>query len=147
MDSEEEAMDQVERQVDIDAPAERVWELISRPGWFVNDGEIVDHEIEDLGEGMYLVRDPAHGEFRIETVELAPFGYAAFRWLGAHGEDQSTLVEFWIEDRQSGVTLTVVESGFASLGATEVERRRQYALGWEAELVAVRAHLELEAVA
>ena len=115
----------------------------------VNDGEIVDHETEDLGEGIHLVRDPVHGEFRIETLQLAPFGYAAFRWLSAHGEDQSTLVEFWIEDKQGGqegVTLTVVESGFESLGPTEVERRRQYALGWEVELAAARTHFELEAV-
>ncbi|HIY41562.1 MAG TPA: ATPase [Candidatus Nocardiopsis merdipullorum] len=146
-------MDEVKRQVDIDAPAERVWQLISRPGWFVNGGEVVDHETEDLGDGVHLVRDPVHGEFRIETVELVPFRYAAFRWLGANGEDSSTLVELWIENKQAGrdgqegVTLTVVESGFESLGPTEMERRRRHTTGWETELAALGAHLALEAVA
>ncbi|WP_246623126.1 SRPBCC family protein [Streptomyces malaysiensis] len=33
-------LDRIARQIDIDAPAERVWELIARPGWYVNDGAV-----------------------------------------------------------------------------------------------------------
>ena len=39
-----------ERQIDIDATAERVWALVSTPGWWINDGTIVEHLIERRGD-------------------------------------------------------------------------------------------------
>lgn len=142
-------MDRIERQVDINATAERVWGLVSRPGWFINDGRVVDHRIEEVGDGEHLVHDPTHGEFRIRTEKLDPPHYAAFRWTGGeadqHIEQRSTLVEFWIRERPGGVTLKVLESGFDKLGVTEEERRRQVAdntEGWETELEAARSLLD-----
>jgi uncharacterized protein YndB with AHSA1/START domain len=139
--------DRIERQIDIDAPAERVWDLVSEPGWYINDGTIVDHRIEHEGD-VAVVHDPTHGAFRIRTVELDPPRYAAFRWLSADptpdGGEASTLVQFWVDERPRGVTVRVVESGFGSLGGTEEDRRRRVAEnteGWETELAAAAAHL------
>ena len=141
--------DRIERQLDIDATVDRVWGLVSRPGWFIHDGRVVDHRIEEEGDGVHLVHDPTHGAFRVRTEKLDPPRYAAFRWIGGemdqHMEERSTLVEFWIDERPGGVTLRVAESGFSTLSLTEEERRRQVAEnteGWEIELAAARSLLD-----
>ncbi|WP_049565848.1 SRPBCC domain-containing protein [Nocardiopsis sp. SBT366] len=138
-------MDRIERQVDIDATAERVWGLVSRPGWFINDGRVVDHRIEEVEEGVHLVHDPTHGVFRVRTEKLDPPHHAVFSWVGRVDDDQSTQVEIRIRERPGGVTLTVVESGFEGLGLAEAEPRRHVAgqvEGWEIELAAARGLLD-----
>ncbi|WP_432562412.1 SRPBCC domain-containing protein [Kineococcus sp. SYSU DK003] len=134
--------DRIEREITIAASAERVWELVSRPGWFVNDGELRDHELRVEGD-VTVVVDPVHGEFRLRTETLEPPRYAAFRWLGEDGG--STLVEFHVADREGGVLLRVVESGFDSLPGTDVERRERLAEnteGWVQELDLARTVCE-----
>lgn len=140
--------DRIERQIEIDAPAERVWALVSQPGWWINDGEIVDHKIERVGD-VDVVHDPTHGEFKLRTEKLDPPRYAAFRWIAREpdqaGNEASTLTEFWIDDRGSGVTLRVAESGFASLDGSDEERRKhldENTEGWELELAAARSFVE-----
>jgi uncharacterized protein YndB with AHSA1/START domain len=176
-----ESIDQIERQIDIAASAERVWELIRRPGWWINEGTIVDVQF-DADCDVNVIRHPKHGDFRIKTVALDEPRHAAFRWLagagnsgggsgrtsgGGHGgnggegesdgesnaatggtrageqstDGDSTLVEFWIEDTASGVSLRVVESGFASLSVSSEERRKRIegnTEGWTIELAAAR---------
>jgi uncharacterized protein YndB with AHSA1/START domain len=143
-------MDRIERQIDIDASADRVWDLVARPGWYINDGEIVEHRTERVGD-VDVVRDPVHGAFPIRTERLDPPRYAAFRWLSGEagsdlGAQGSTLVEFWIDDRPGGgVTLRVVESGFLSLDVTEEERRKRFEendAGWREELDAALRYLD-----
>jgi hypothetical protein len=96
-------LDRIARQIDIDATAERVWELVARPGWYINDGA-VDAEPDLHYEGeVAVVRHPSLGEFRFRTVKLDKPHYAAFRWIGTRSGTSrrpSTLVEFWI----NGVT-------------------------------------------
>ncbi len=140
----DETPDRVERQVDIAAPPERVWELVTRPGWMINDGAIIDHEVERDGD-VDVVHDTVHGTFRIRAERLEPHSYAAFRWLAGEGEG-STLMEFWIEERDAGgVTLRVAESGFSTLSGSEADRRRlleETISGWELELSAARSYLD-----
>ncbi|HEY9424377.1 MAG TPA: SRPBCC domain-containing protein [Microterricola sp.] len=147
---ERDEIDSIERSIDIDASAERVWQLISVPGWFINSGTVIDHEIRQE-DGYVVVIDPKHGEFPLRTVRLDPPRYAAFRWFTIPGADASqehstsaTLVEFWITERDGGVTLRVLESGFASL-PIDAEKRRiavdQNTEGWELELAAARSFL------
>ncbi|MGW9266862.1 ATPase [Gordonia terrae] len=137
--------DRIEREVSIDASAERVWSLVSEPGWFINDKAITEHRIERAGD-LSTVHDPVHGAFTFRTVELDEPRYAAFRWLAdaADPQSDSTLVEFWITPSDAGVLLKVVESGFASLPGTDVERRARFDgnnEGWTIELELARTHL------
>jgi hypothetical protein len=70
------------RQIDIDAPADRLRELIARPGWYVNDGTAeVEPDLRDKGD-VAVVRHAALGEFRFRTVQLDRRRSAAFRWIG-----------------------------------------------------------------
>lgn len=130
--------DRIEREIEIDATAEVVWALVSEPGWFVNDGELREHEIRTAGD-VSTVLDPVHGEFRLQTLRLEPPRLAVFRWLGA--DEGSTVVEFSIVDRPGGVVLRVVESGFDSLPGSDVERRKRLeenTEGWVEELTVAR---------
>lgn len=148
-DAELAELDRIARRIDIDAPAERVWELVVRPGWYINDGE-VEPEPDLRQEGdVTVVRHPSLGEFRFRTVELDKPRYAAFRWIGTPFRDDatpSTLVEFWIDERDAGgVTLRVVESGFSSLAddpAAWLKEREGNDKGWLTELAAAKAFVE-----
>ncbi|WP_262104311.1 ATPase [Arthrobacter sp. Marseille-P9274] len=142
-------LDRIERQIDIEASAERVWELVSEPGWYINNGTIIEHRIERSGD-VDIVHDPVHGTFPIRTEKLDAPRYAAFRWLAGSSregfrEDESTLVEFWIDERpEGGVTLRVAESGFSTLPGGEEKRRKaleENTEGWNIELAAARAFL------
>jgi len=113
--------DSISREIAIAAPVERVWSVLTSSehigNWF---GQGTPTAI-DLRPGGVMVLD--HGEYgtfltRIETVE-EPYRFA-YRWASAHpGElatdDNSTLVEFTLTRNGSGTTLSVVETGFASL--------------------------------
>ncbi|MGV9853185.1 ATPase [Streptomyces sp. NPDC003442] len=151
-DAELNELDRIARQIDIDAPAERVWELVARPGWYVNDGAVeADPDMRYEGD-VTVVRHPTLGEFRFRTVTLDKPRYAAFRWIGTPFRDESTpstLVQFWIDERDGGgVTLRVVESGFSGLAddpAAWLKEREGNDKGWLAELEAAKAFVEKSA--
>ncbi|GAB2508023.1 SRPBCC domain-containing protein [Paramicrobacterium agarici] len=141
-----EEFDSIERNVHIAATPERVWELISEPGWYINDGELREHRIERRGD-ITIVHDNAHGAFAFLTVALDEPRYAAFRWLQDANDERSpsTLVEFRIAEQADGVKLTVTESGFAALPGTAEERRREFdenAEGWEQEVALAKSFAE-----
>ena len=140
-------LDSIARRIDIDAPAERVWDLVVRPGWYINDGT-VDAEPDLRYEGdVAVVTLAGKGEFRFRTVRLDKPRHAAFRWLGTpfRAVSEGTLVEFWIDERPGGVTLRVLESGFSTLSddpATWLREREGNERGWAEELAAARAFVE-----
>lgn len=139
-------LDRIEREITIQAPASRVWSLISEPGWYINDGEIVEHTLERSGD-VTTVHDPTHGTFRCRTLELDEPRYAAFRWLDSSDDEApSTLVEFWIDEVAADtVVLRVAESGFASLSGSAEERRLKLESnqnGWSIELGLAQAYLQ-----
>lgn len=149
-------LDSIRRQIDIDASAEKVWSLITRPGWYVNDGTVLDDpdtrvETADDGTEVAVVTHPTMGEFRFRTIELDEPRYAAFRWLGTPYRDatEGTLVEFRIEENPAGgVTLEVLESGFSTLSedpAVWLKEREGNDNGWAEELEAAKTYVEARA--
>ena len=125
-------LDRIERQITIDAPATRVWELVTEPGWYINEKQITEHRLERDGD-LTVVHDPVHG---------------AFRWLSDHTDPDSpsTLVEFRLDAvSDTSTVLSVTETGFDSLPGDSAERRAQYeghVEGWAIELDLARTHLE-----
>lgn len=144
----------IEREIEIAATVERVWELVSEPGWWINDGaikthQIVPHQSERVG-AVNLVTDPVHGTFAIATLAQDPPRYVCFGWQagteGAQLDETRTTVEFWVTATAGDrVVLRVVETGFAALPVSPVEQQEAYddnVNGWKTELDAARTHLE-----
>lgn len=140
--------DEIVRSIRIEAGAQAVYDLISEPGWFINDGEYREHDITVDGSTATVV-DPVHGEFSIGIVELDPPHRAVYRWLGGEAgslEDHpANTVEFTIEPQGDGVELTVRETGFASISADAAQRRRTFeenTKGWVEELAVAKDRVE-----
>jgi len=135
--------DSIERETTIEAPVERVWELLTQAEhvgrWFGDAGAEVDRE---GGEMVMHWREHGSTRGRIEAVE--PQRRFAYRWApykdpgGAEPvEGNSTLVEFTLTAEGGGTRLRVVESGFAALACSDEQRAANHASnteGWALEL-------------
>lgn len=140
MTQTDQELDRIERSIDIDAPAERVWTLLERPGWWINEHDVdPDPVIRWESETLAVVVHEKWGEFRLERLAADPPRYMSYRWI--EHDDAGTVVEFWVEDRSGGVTLKVVESGLTGLGKDAEALRKHYegnSEGWEKELEAAK---------
>ena len=140
--------DEILRSIRIAARAETVFEIISEPGWFINDGEYREHRITRHGAVTQVV-DPVHGTFQLAVEVHEPPNRIMFRWLGGGlgeiSDAPNNTVEFIIDPAGTAmrnlVRLTVRERGFAKLGLEEAVRRRNYEenlRGWEQQLEIAR---------
>ena len=148
--------DTIERDILIAAPAEKVWSVVSIPGWWINDGSAIDLSlIERVTEDRAIVHHPEYGDFLVERFDVDRPRTASFRWLvsGAEGRridvaaDQllHTRVTLTLTPEAGGTRLSVVESGFATAAVDEQVRLRAYegnTEGWEIELGVARTHVE-----
>lgn len=144
--------DNIERETLIDAPVERVWELITQAEhlgrWFGDAGA----EIDLRPGGAMALRWTEHGTTRGRVVAVEPHTRFAYRWApfkdpsgDEPGEGNWTLVEFTLQPEGDGTRLRVVESGFASLAASDAQRRQNLegnTEGWELETGELRAYAE-----
>jgi uncharacterized protein YndB with AHSA1/START domain len=120
-----ESEDRIEREILIDAPIERVWRLVSEPGWWIGDGDRSAQVITREGD-LVVVDDPRYGRWSVLPVSSEAPRHVSYRGGSLPGqapaEGASTLVEFFLTEQGGGTLLRVVESGFASLDAP-AERR------------------------
>jgi len=130
----------IEDEITINASLERVWELVTEPGWWVPSDQEVTAE---RGPGSVVVRESAkYGRYAVEVVELTPRTYAAFRWASNFpGEElapgKTTLVEFTLTEAVDAVRVSVRETGFAELDADDEVKEAGLASnteGWRIEL-------------
>lgn len=140
--------DSIDRSIAISAPLERVWDLVTEPGWWVPS----DVQVEpDRTPGHVVVRESEKwGRFPVEVVDLRPMTYAAFRWASTFpGEDlipgRTTLIEFTLTPSDDGVRVSVTESGFSQLEASDevkAEGVESNSGGWTSELSSLRDRAE-----
>ena len=143
--------DRIEKQIELQAPIERVWHAIADHEafgrWFlVNlDGPFVQGGIST---GRMTYPGYEHMPWKARIVAVEPPSLFAYEWPhmdedGQVREDWAwTLVEFRLEPHGSGTRLTVTESGFDALPP---ERRdsalRQNEGGWEEQMGNIAAHV------
>jgi uncharacterized protein YndB with AHSA1/START domain len=136
--------DRIERSVLIDAPLDRVWDLVTEPGWWVPSQAPTT---TDRTPGAIAVRESEQwGRFPVQLVNLDPKTYAAFRWASTNvGEDltddNTTLIEFHLNTEAQAIKVTVVETGFAALPIPDAVRCKGFdsnAEGWGQELISLR---------
>lgn len=127
--------DRIEREIRIDAPMERVFSLVSEPGWWIEDGP--QRTVTREGD-VTVVELPQHGRFPVLPVSSDAPRHVAFRG-GAPGQDPAdgTLVEFFLSESGGCTLLRVVESGF---DPAEDEHGRVE--GWGIELAAAKGRAE-----
>ena len=137
--------DKIEREIIIDAPLERVWALVSEPGWWIGDGDRSCQRRSKEGD-LDIIEDPRYGRFPLQTVAIEPLRYISFRWVmesAKEGEPvpATTLVEFWVETDERGTRVVVVESGFASLPNAEAALADNTE-GWKFQMDVLKANAE-----
>ena len=136
--------DQIEREITIAAPVERVWELITDPEhvgrWFGDAGA----EIDLRPGGEMAVHWHQHGTALARVERVEPTTHFSYRWAPFSDPggteptaENSTLVEFTLAAEGAWTRLRVVESGFAALATTDKQRLENLAgnvEGWRVEL-------------
>ncbi len=130
-----------EREIDIDAPIEVVWTVITEPehitNWFTDTAEV---EVRPGGEGRFgwdrEGTDQQHiTNLRVERLE--PPHFFSFRWGQPDGDEpteaNATLVEFGLEERGGSTRLRLVESGLSGIAASDEAKQTFFAehtSGW-----------------
>ena len=142
------SQDRIEREIQIDAPIERVFRLVSEPGWFIGDGEPGKTTTTREGD-VFVVDFPPYGRFPILPVTSDAPHYVSFRGGDDPAqplvEGTSTLVEFFLSERDGGTLLRVVETGFAALYPNAERRAAAYdgnIEGWEMQLAFAKRDAE-----
>lgn len=115
--------DRIDLRAIVDASAEQAWAFVSEPGWYINEGTLVDHEITWNGLEVTVV-DADHGSFVLRREAVDPPRYSRDSGtVNEHGDVRE--VEFWVSPGPP-VELRVVESGFASMHIPVEDQRAQH---------------------
>jgi len=139
--------DRIEQRIAIRATQDKVWQLVTRPGWWLPGSNA------EPARGPGRVAVAYGGDTRpyvIDVVRVEPQGYASFRWASAFGGAEpvpgnATLVECYLRSVGDELSLTVVESGFASLALPQALREDEWRGnkgGWRYELAGLRTRAE-----
>lgn len=145
--------DRIERETLIAASLERVWSLVTQPGFWVADEGTLEGTLATEGESL-VAKNTQYGEFPVRVERVKPQTYVSYRWASAFPgqelrDDNSTLVEFTLTTEGDQTRLRVVESGFAGLAGSQ--ELRSQALkdntgGWAEVLDAFKARAEQSSV-
>ena len=142
--------DRIEREIEIDAPIDVVWSVITEPdhitGWFTDTAELDAHPgregrfgWERAGGGRHIVN------LRVERHE--PPHFFSFRWNHPDGTDpdatNAPLVEFTLEARGDSTCLRLVESGIQGLARSDDEKDTylsEHTSGWDTIVERLRTY-------
>lgn len=136
-------VNRIEREKYIDAPVEKVWDLISAPAWWVGERG-PDHVTVD---GNRAVATCKYGKFPVLTVKKEAPELLECRWASSFPgreptEGNGTRVTFRLTEEKGGTWLSVVETGFSELDAMPADRRKFYkenSAGWAQMLDLIRS--------
>jgi uncharacterized protein YndB with AHSA1/START domain len=133
--------DRIEREIDIDAPIDVVWTVITEPehitGWFTDSAEL---DVRPGGDGRFgwdagATNHEMAVNLRIERLE--PPHFFSFRWDYPDGDEpteaNAPLVEFSLEPRGEGTRLRLVESGLEKIARSQEEKETyfsEHTSGW-----------------
>src|SRR5215217_1825023 len=115
---------QIEREIKIEAPVERVWTTLTSAEhlgiWFADSGAEID--LKPGGSLVLNWKDYGKVIGRVEKVE-SPHTFS-YRWANGPSHQEitatnSTLVEFSLSPEGTGTRLRVVESGIALLEGSD----------------------------
>ena len=138
--------DRIEREIEIEAPIEIVWAVITEPehivSWFSDTARV---DLRPGGEGLFVWQLKATStemtvNVRVERVE--PPHFFSFRW-DYQDEKNPALVEFSLEATGNTTRLRLVESGLQGLDCSEESKEEYFAdhtSGWDRHLERLRVY-------
>lgn len=141
--------DQIEHQIHIAAPVERVWELLTEPEhvqvWFAFGGA----EIDLRPGGAVVYRWKEHGEYHGVVERVEPPHLYSLRHAQVPGErprqGNSTFVEYTLTAQDGGTRVRVVERGFRELDMSPDEQAahaRGNMQGWTGGFAGLLEHVQ-----
>jgi uncharacterized protein YndB with AHSA1/START domain len=133
--------DRIEREIDIEAPIDVVWTVITEPehitGWFTDSAEL---DVRPGGAGRFGWEAKATSRemvVNLRVERLDPPHFFSFRWDYPDGDEptetNAPLVEFSLEDRGGSTRLRLVESGLEKIARSEEDKESYFAehtSGW-----------------
>jgi uncharacterized protein YndB with AHSA1/START domain len=144
--------DRIEREIVVAAPAERLWELLTRPEHIANWFEGMQVELELRPGGTTVLTSQEFGKFHAIVEQVEPPRRFAYRWARHPdtplSEASATLVEFTLTPAGDGTRVQLVESGFSGTDALKVDQARHAeanSQGWRQVLENLRRYGERRA--
>ncbi len=151
-------IDRIEKQIDVDAPVERVWRALTDHTefgeWFrvKIDGPFVPGQ---RSTGRILVPGFEHVQWNATVVTMEPPSRFAYTWhpYGIdpnvdYSQETPTLVEIRLEPTGAGTRISVTESGFDKVPAhRRDEAFRMNEGGWAAQMKNIKAYAERQSAA
>ena len=134
----------IERQIEINAPLEKVWKALT-------DSEQFGRWFKVKLESDFIAGKTTKGwntskgfemEMTFHIKEINPQSYFSYAWIPFpmdqtidYSKEDPTLVEFFLEQKGEVTHLKVKESGFNQITAKRrAEAYRMHSGGWEAQL-------------
>lgn len=152
---EPEASDRIERSIVIQAPRERVWQLLadaeSFGRWFGADLSGQAFRPGEVTRGPIAIEGFTHVQFEVKVERMEPGQLMAWRWhpypmdpAVDYDREDPTLVTWTLQDAPGNATLVkTVESGFDKVPPQRrLEAFRMNSRGWTAQLENIRRHAE-----
>jgi len=133
--------DRIEREIEIDAPIDVVWTVITEPehitGWFTDSAEL---DVRPGGAGRFgwhAKETNREMVVNLQVERLDPPHFFSFRWEYPDGDDPSEtnapLVEFSLEARGDSTHLRLVESGLDKIVRSDADKETyftEHTNGW-----------------
>lgn len=144
--------DRIEKSLELRAPRARVWRAIASAkefsAWFgLNlEGEFAEGATV---RGNVTQKGYDHIKLDIHVVRIDAERYFAYRWhpypndvTKDYSSEPTTLVEFFLEESESGTSLRIVESGFDQLPADRREEAfRMNDGGWSGQIKSIARYV------
>jgi uncharacterized protein YndB with AHSA1/START domain len=133
--------DRIEREIEIDAPIDVVWAVITEPehitSWFTDSVEL---DVRPGAEGRFGWDVKATNRTFVVNVQverLDPPHFFSFRWNYPDGaeptETNAPLVEFSLEAQGDATRLRLVESGLEAIARSDEDKQTyftEHSSGW-----------------
>ena len=145
--------DRIEKQIQINAPAYRVWNALTDhrefSEWFRVNLES-PFAVGKTSRGRITHPGYEHVVMEVVVKAIQPQTYFSFTWHPYavdpkidYSKEKPTLVEFRLESNDGGTLLAVTESGFDAVPAIRRDEAfRMNSGGWEAQLKNIKTHAE-----
>jgi uncharacterized protein YndB with AHSA1/START domain len=141
--------DRIEREIVVDAPPERLWEVLTRPEHIGRWFEGMEPQVDLRPGGAMVLTSQEYGKIHCVVDRVEPPRAFAYRWARHPdtpvADGTATLVEFTLTPEGNGTRVRVVESGFSTTDAVKVDQARHAeanSQGWRQVLDSLRRYVE-----